>query len=69
MTDIPFLFSEEHDAFRDSVRRLAETEFGGGYLARATTENIRQQTKVWVCWVRLLSISTLTSAIVTDVWS
>ena len=38
MTDIPFLFSEEHDAFRDSVRRLAETEFAGGYLARATTE-------------------------------
>ena len=33
---VPWLFSEEHEAFRESVRRLAENEFGGTYLTRST---------------------------------
>jgi len=34
----PFIFNEEQEAFRDSVRRLAQSEFGGGYLRRATQD-------------------------------
>ena len=39
MNDPPFLFADEHLTFAESVRRLAETEFGGGYLGRATRED------------------------------
>ena len=38
MAETPFLFDEGHELFRDSVRRLAETEFAGGYLERATQD-------------------------------
>lgn len=33
----PFMFTEEQEMFRETVRRLAETEFRDSYLARATT--------------------------------
>ena len=37
MGNSPFLFSEEQDMFRETVGRLAQTEFREGYLARATS--------------------------------
>jgi cyclohexanecarboxyl-CoA dehydrogenase len=33
----PFMFTEEQEMFRDTVRRLAEAEFRDGYLERATS--------------------------------
>ncbi len=36
--NIPYLLTDEHEAYRESVKRLAETEFGGGYLARASQD-------------------------------
>ena len=35
----PFMFTEEQEMFRETVRRLAETEFRDGYLARATSSD------------------------------
>ena len=37
MNDSPFLFSEEHEMYRETVARLAQAEFREGYLERATT--------------------------------
>jgi len=37
MQSSPFLFSEEHEMFRDTVGRLAQAEFRDGYLERATS--------------------------------
>jgi cyclohexanecarboxyl-CoA dehydrogenase len=37
MTHIPFMFTEEQDAFRETVRRLSAREFAESYLKRAAS--------------------------------
>lgn len=38
MSDNPFIFSEEHDAFRDSVRSFARAELADSYHTRAKSD-------------------------------
>ena len=57
MGNSPFLFSEEQDMFRETVGRLAQTEFRDGYLARASSSEYPRDAMTTLAKNGLLSLA------------